>query len=323
MNAVPSVELTKNCPVCGSNDTHYLFFAIDVNIRTWSYYRCRACKSIFLFPYHIDEHDAYNEQYYNLLNETKFSVSIIERMRDVFAAQRARRLSRLLPQKARILDVGCGDGRLLFYLSKFSKNYELHGTELLPQVALRAKRRVRHRAWIHTVETLKPFFPDAHFDAITCIHVFEHLPDPNKFLFDAFQILKPGGVLLIEYPDVSSAQARLFGRYWFHLDPPRHVQMMPSSYLIPLLKRLGFELIHTSSFSAEQGVFGWIQSMYNLLMRRDAFFEMQKRKYTNKLQLFALFFITLIIFPVFFCIEYMFARLKKGSVVIIVARKYK
>jgi SAM-dependent methyltransferase len=42
--------------------------------------------------------------------------------------------------------------------------------------------------------------PDSSFDAVMCIEVFEHLPDPLKALDEFFRLLKPGGILILTVP---------------------------------------------------------------------------------------------------------------------------
>jgi hypothetical protein len=80
-------------------------------------------------------------------------------------------------------------------------------------------------------------------------HVLEHLPDPRMGLNYARKLLKPSGVLLIQVPNVSSIQARLFGSLWFGLDVPRHVINYTPEALSFLLKETGFEPRQVRRFS--------------------------------------------------------------------------
>ena len=42
--------------------------------------------------------------------------------------------------------------------------------------------------------------PDASFDAIMCVEVFEHLPEPIKAIQEFARLLKPGGLLILTAP---------------------------------------------------------------------------------------------------------------------------
>ena len=85
--------------------------------------------------------DAYATSYYGE-GATKFG-TWIESLRDAFATRRARKLARALAEGARILDVGCGDGRLLRSFHNAGR-FELHGIELPGPAAERAAKSPSH-----------------------------------------------------------------------------------------------------------------------------------------------------------------------------------
>ena len=69
------------------------------------------------------------------------------------------------------------------------------------------------------------------FDAVTFWHVLEHLENPGEALVAAGRLLKSNGWLVVAVPDYASLQAKLFGKYWFHLDLPRHLHHFESDWL--------------------------------------------------------------------------------------------
>ena len=87
-----------------------------------------------------------------------------------------------------------------------------------------------------------PDLDSARFDAVTLNHVLEHLADPIAALREAFRVLKPGGLLSITTPNLSSAGHRRFGRHWLHLDPPRHLSVFDSATLRLALERCCFSV---------------------------------------------------------------------------------
>jgi 2-polyprenyl-3-methyl-5-hydroxy-6-metoxy-1,4-benzoquinol methylase len=60
-------------------------------------------------------------------------------------------------------------------------------------------------------------YEDASFDVITLWDVLEHTPDPMATLKECYRLLKPGGMLVVNYPDIGSWAAWLMGRKWVFL----------------------------------------------------------------------------------------------------------
>jgi len=54
-------------------------------------------------------------------------------------------------------------------------------------------------------------------DIITLWDVLEHTPDPMDTIMECVRILRPGGLLVVNYPDIDSWIARLMGRKWVFL----------------------------------------------------------------------------------------------------------
>lgn len=323
------IRATIKCPICEDIQNKYRFFVLDKQYVSCVYHQCKQCKALFLH-YLSPQEQFYDENYYNLPYKSKFSINAVEWLLDIYACWRARRISSLISSKARILDVGCGDGRFLYCLSKTNKKFDLHGTEISPQVAKRAKKRVDHRAWIHTVETLKPYFPDNSFEAITLIQVFEHLSFPINFLNEARHVLRTNGFLIISYPNINSLQAKIFGRYWFHLDPPRHLHFVPPDYLVKLLEEKGFKLLKQYQFNYDQSLFGWVQSFLNVFsFKRDNFFEMFKsgiNKMDNsllKIIFYTILVVLIAIIPIVLVIDSICNLLHKGAIVELIFKKDK
>jgi len=95
-----------------------------------------------------------------------------------------------------ILDVGGGDGLIGEHLWKMQNNIV---TIDLPTVSAQSHQREFLSAVTGDAEEL-PFKPSS-FDVVLASEIVEHLWDPDRFLDDAYKILKTGGHLIISTPD--------------------------------------------------------------------------------------------------------------------------
>jgi len=78
------------------------------------------------------------------------------------------------------------------------------------------------------------------FDAVTISHVIEHVSDPAALLKQAFLLLRPGGSLYIDTPNIDAPTHSEFGRSWRGLEAPRHLVLFSERCLIGLLTQQGF-----------------------------------------------------------------------------------
>jgi 2-polyprenyl-3-methyl-5-hydroxy-6-metoxy-1,4-benzoquinol methylase len=100
-----------------------------------------------------------------------------------------------------IIDIGCGQGDLLYELSRHFNADALAGLELSTTGVKEALRKVP-QADIHQFDLLSadPSPLPSDFDCLTCVEVLEHVDDPIRFLSSALLQLAPGGKVVITVP---------------------------------------------------------------------------------------------------------------------------
>lgn len=97
----------------------------------------------------------------------------------------------------RILDLGCGNGRLFELFKGMNVNYV--GADVSENLLAAAKKKYP-AAEFKKVDFLKLPFPDGSFDKIYCLSVFHHIPSRDfrlRFLAEIKRVLKPEGVLIL------------------------------------------------------------------------------------------------------------------------------
>jgi 2-polyprenyl-3-methyl-5-hydroxy-6-metoxy-1,4-benzoquinol methylase len=312
------------CLYCQSSRAALLYKATDMYDFVFDVVQCQVCKAVYLSPMPTSEQldHAYSDHYYGE-QEKKF-FSPFEWVLDYFRQQRANKLASYLPANGRVLDIGCGNGRFLHFVSQLGE-YELHGVELPGKAAQRAAQIPNIHLKIGALER-NDFAADT-FDAITMFHVVEHLPNPPELLSILAQIVKPNGVAIISFPNIDSWQSRFFKGKWLHLDPPRHLYFFAPTDFSREMKKMGFETIETKYFNPEYNPFGLLQSLLNCFTeRRDVLYEHLKnnRTYTANYSRFSLWLqilFFLAIFPFCILVDAVEAFFRKSGTVEMVFRK--
>jgi len=114
-------------------------------------------------------------------------------------------LRRLMPndKKAKILDVGCGYGRILQFFSKRGYS-DVTGVDLSPEQIEFAKKIYPNVIQADALEFLESH--QEQFDVILAIDLIEHFTKEEimRFLDASYQALKPGGQLIIQSPNADS-----------------------------------------------------------------------------------------------------------------------
>jgi methionine biosynthesis protein MetW len=152
---------------------------------------------------------------------------------------------------ARVLDVGCGSGKLLPQMR--AMGWQAEGIEVDPKAVETAQKRGLP---VKLGQLRDLSFPDAHFDAIHMSHVIEHVHDPAALLQECNRILKPGGRLVILTPNTLSYGYRRFGSSWLNLDPPRHLILFNRTNLRRLVEQQRFRIERLDSSVRTGWVYG-------------------------------------------------------------------
>ena len=217
--------LYEACPSCRSRS-----LATRWMIRGFTITACRDCDLVFvkerispaqLKQYYADVHDVvYDDDnaaclayYYKILQ---------------------REIDRRLPEKGRILDVGCAGGWFLDMM----QSWETHGCELSPRdfeiACAKHGDRIQHLNFEDY-----PLTP-GHFDVITLQDVFDHIPDPVAALEKCRALLRPGGLLVVKVHDISCLYAKFTGPNFYALIPPSHLFYYNRRSLTAIVERAGF-----------------------------------------------------------------------------------
>lgn len=139
---------------------------------------------------------------------------------------------------ARVLDFGCGSGLFTRCLDEVLGVGAVTGSDFHadPPFDLADGRYVPMDRLGELKET---------FDLVLAMHVLEHDDDASGLLDRIARMARPGGVIVIEVPNIDCVWAALIGKSWDAWYLPFHRTHFSKTSLEGLVRRSGLELVRT------------------------------------------------------------------------------
>lgn len=221
-----------------------------------------------------------------------------------------------------LLDVGCGLGDFLGAMQR--RGWTARGVEPAAGAAEQARSRYGVDVFTGVLEEA-PWEPES-FDAITLWEVLEHVPQPVESLRQVFDLLKPGGVVVLSVPNRNALQSKVFGSYWIGYDFPRHFSVFSPDHLCRAFDLAGFSESRVFSPRGRLGAMHneilWVISSVSMWLGTDPAERRVRRQAkrvvtaaaTNPVAIVSFFVVTL---P----LSILARKLNRGSQMFAVARK--
>lgn len=264
----------------------------------------------------------YQEQFYEAGSAARF-FSPIEVITRFFRRRRAAYIARYVQSTGGVLDIGCGNAYVLYYLREDHQVPVVIGTQVSATAQAFAREKLGIDVRLGELPVLRPDLPT--FSVITAWHVFEHVADYETYFKESWDMLAPGGYLILEVPNAQSWTVGFSGPGWMGWDPPHHVVHFTPEGLNKLLKKTGFHPVSRSTFSLEYSVFTSLQSICNRFSRlRNAFYDGLRRVGGNRPPLWLILlqgmWFSILFFPVLL-INLLLAPTPWGEVLHVIAQK--
>ena len=258
----------NKCCICQSSDSIIISNGIDFEYETvkdnFTFHKCTKCKHLYLnpLPSPCSLKQIYPKNYGNYSNSQKFSLPFA--VKSYLEFRFIKGLYKKGNKPTSVLDVGCGDGRLLNIIkSTVTKACNLEGVEISDHASFNARNN-GYKVYTGSIESIN-LEPNT-YDYIFMIQVIEHLHSPEKSIIKLREALKEGGILVIETPDIDCLDFKIFHkRYWGGYHYPRHFNLFNKQNLCELLRRNNFIILQ--SYNKLQPVH-WIWSFHHILKEK-------------------------------------------------------
>lgn len=240
-------KIKMNCPICESSnqiikytpwafedDPNKLYGAASGIPGTQYLVECSDCGMIFESP----RYDASTiVKGYMASQEGDHDSQYSMRVLSFYRALK-KQAKRLPPSSAKVLDIGTAGGAFLEAAKQYG--FDAYGMEPSQDLVARGKARGL-KIEQGTIESHS--FTNGSFDMVCLWDVIEHLPDPKYALTEIRKLLKPDGILLINFPDIGTLQARLAGKkFWWFLSV--HLHHFTRKSMQDICLRTGFKVFH-------------------------------------------------------------------------------
>jgi SAM-dependent methyltransferase len=255
------------CCICESDNAEPVGLGKDFEYRTsadtFVAMRCRSCGLVYLNPRPaLSELHRIYPPTYHAFDFSKQHFGLAYKVRSRLEAIRLSNWCRGLPDGARILDVGCGDGFHLRLLREIGNGkWTLNGIDLDERAVEVARRSGLDVRLGNAADTDLP--RDA-FDLALMIQTIEHVERPVEVLASVRTLLRPGGRLIIITDNTASLDFRFFGdRYWGGYHFPRHWNLFNRASLRRLAEQAGFQV---DEIATQVSPVNWVYSIHNALV---------------------------------------------------------
>ena len=218
------------CKCCNQLKSKEILISQDYNYKTdnkkYLYNKCISCGNIYLtnIPENLSRYYECNYLPYKS-HQSKEDKKILDKKIEII----------LRLNKKNILEIGPGNGEISKKLKDLNIDITVFDFNDVMFNELNKKNIKTFKVDFDRIDAVNKTFK---YDLIICYHVIEHLRNPKNFFKNINDLLSEEGYLILTTPNSKSLSFKFFKKYWYHLDAPRHLNILN----IEIIKKLKLNL---------------------------------------------------------------------------------
>lgn len=231
------MEFYKNCPICSSKKIKIKHSKISSQntLDSFDIFECENCQLQFVGQILTEK---YIENYYSHIKKMDHVYTDENKNNlNYYYLALKKKIEEALPQKGKILDIGCSSG----YFLDVMHGWEKYGVEISNKYASVASKKYGDNIFHGSIDDYES--EDEFFDVITLQDSLDHMLSPEKILNKCNKLLKPDGYIIIKVHNMDSLYAKISGKNFYAFIPPEHLFYFNKKSMIHLLKSTGFETV--------------------------------------------------------------------------------
>lgn len=189
----------------------------------------------------LDKRKRFAEEFFKTNLSSKVALGNFYSLENLMIA-----FSLLIPDQARVLDGGCGEGKLIWYLAH-NTSIDIYGIDIYKSifhktVLKNSDEKINDRVKLMKADICHTDFEDHFFDIVFTNMVLHHIPEPSQVFSEVSRILKPGGKwIMIDFHEHNKKHMQeKYKDYWsgFRVEQMEvyakaHQMSLKTHYLIP------------------------------------------------------------------------------------------
>lgn len=243
------MPIPNKCPLCNAGNSFQKVVTPHVfgdNEKHRAFFHCNSCDVNYQFPPLTPEEESrfYIAEFEGFMTSRSGASGGWQAAESHISANKStveRRMNYLAPNiksDSDILEVGCSSGFMLFPLKE--QGHSCMGIE--PSGFFSEFVRNQGIEVYFSLQDLAENDPEKRFDIIQHFFVLEHIADPLAFLMTQLSLLKPGGKIIFEIPNVADAlytiyDIPLFERFYWSIAHPWYFSEKSLKFLLDQLNQ--------------------------------------------------------------------------------------
>jgi 2-polyprenyl-3-methyl-5-hydroxy-6-metoxy-1,4-benzoquinol methylase len=240
------MEKFVKCNLCESDNYKVLFTSGTAQIN--QIVECNSCGLMYSNP-RIQEEDCFAIKNYDPswilanLDEPRLKQRIEKEKLQVKDYQETKDfINQNYTQKGKLVEIGSGFGFLLNFFKQ--DGWNVVGIDPNRGLCQYARSQLQLEALSTTLEEAS--LENNSVDVFLMMHVIEHLPEPLTTFKNIYQLLKPGGLFVLETPRYDTLVFKLLGKRERSLSCDGHIYFFTSKTLGSMAQKAGFKILKSN-----------------------------------------------------------------------------